>query len=345
MGLNHPRDLQAWHRWQASRKPLRRAAAVLRGAVGAQPETFVLESPERPTVLICHDSWSPTSRMALLEAAELLSCEHVAHLHRGDRTLTAHSQHRVTLTPHGPAPLPEPLQSLRVVVALGHYMGVGGLGHHWACEADARFLTVQHGLLAPHIAPLAAGTLLLAWSEADAAFWASGRSDVETRVTGSQLLHNAAAHPATVTDERPVFLGQLHGAELPRCGLARATWQFCSATGASYRPHPSERDKVSRLYHRAWQRKGLTIEHGGAPLTELDRPVASVFSTGVLEAAARGLPAWVHHPAPPAWLEAFWSRYGMARWAGSADTSTPAPSTGTERPTQAVANVIQEVAA
>ena len=35
-------------------------------------------------------------------------------------------------------------------------------------------MVVQHGILTPFMAPLPVGAHLLAWSEADAAFWASG---------------------------------------------------------------------------------------------------------------------------------------------------------------------------
>lgn len=45
-------------------------------------------------------------------------------------------------------------------------------------------------------------------------------------------------------------------------------------------------------------------------------------SHGVLEAAARGLPAWVDYPDPPEWLEEFWARYGLQRWGGEATKSS-----------------------
>ena len=134
------------------------------------------------------------------------------------------------------------LGDVGAVVAAGHYTGLGGAMHAWAARRGARFVTVQHGLLTPHAPPLAPGTALLAWSAADAEFWRSDRDDVTTHVVGSQLLREAAARPATVDpDDRPVFLGQLHGAELSRWGMARTAGGFCRATGATYRPHPSER--------------------------------------------------------------------------------------------------------
>ena len=82
-------------------------------------------------------------------------------------------------------------------------------------------------------------------------------------------------------------------AELPRDVFAEAAETFCRAERATYRPHPSERDRRSVATHARWEASGITIDRSGIPLRELGAPVVSVFSTGVLEAAAAGLPAWV----------------------------------------------------
>ena len=94
------------------------------------------------------------------------------------------------------------------------------------------------------------------------------------------LLDHEAADPLT-------YLGQGHAAELPRRRLVRAALDLCRSAGAIYRPHPSERDKVSRLTHAAYRRAGIVVD-GSVPLNRLTGPVVSVFSTGVLEAAAQG---------------------------------------------------------
>ncbi len=104
----------------------------------------------------------------------------------------------------------------------------------------------------------------------------------------------ATSTPATA----PVYLGQLHAAELARRDLARAAAGFCRAHDATYRPHPSERDRLSRLLHALLASPRHPRRRRAAP-GELAAPVVSVFSTGVLEAAARGLPAWVDFPDPP----------------------------------------------
>ncbi|MDT0193774.1 MULTISPECIES: hypothetical protein [unclassified Arthrobacter] len=193
--------------------------------------------------------------------------------------------------------------------------------------------------MTPHAPPLPEDAHLLAFSDADAEFWRSGRCDVTWDVVGSQLLWTAGAQGSgrVSEDARPVFLGQLHGAELPRSGFARAATLFCTTTGAMYRPHPSETDRLSRLQHALWERRGVTLDRSGIPLAELNAPIASVFSTGVLEAAARGIPAWVTYPSPPAWLEEFWERYGMSRWGTE---PTPAPARPDLEPARAIAEIV-----
>lgn len=210
-----------------------------------------------------------------------------------------------------------------VVLSTGHYLPVGGTAYD-VSQKDSRFVTVQHGLLTPQAPPLAEGTTLLAFSDADADFWRSGRDDVTTHTVGSQLLWDASLGDSIAVDATapPVFLGQLHGAELPRAAMERSAEAFCLAHHAAYRPHPSETDRQSRRTHARFERLGIEIDRSGVPLTELGRPVVSAFSTGVLEAAAHGIPAWVHFSGAPAWLREFWDRYGLAPW-GEAPTAPP----------------------
>ena len=111
----------------------------------------------------------------------------------------------------------------------------------------------------------------------------------------------------------------------------------CRKRGAVYRPHPSERDVTSRAVLAAYERAGVTVDRAGVPLVELASPVVSVFSTGVLEAAARGRDAWVDFPRPPAWLGEFWERYGMHRLG---DSPTPAPARPAVEPARRVAELV-----
>ena len=159
---------------------------------------------------------------------------------------------------------------------------------------------------------------------------------------GSALLEQARRTAPALSgagDDGPgVFLGQLHGAELHRRDFAAAAEQYVRATGAAYRPHPAERDRLSRGQHAAWRRAGVRIDDAGAPLVATRGPVAAVFSTGILETAQAGRPAWAVHPEPPAWLEGFWQRYGMTRWRpGRTPEPTPPLASPTADPAAAIA--------
>lgn len=260
------------------------------------------------------------------------------------------------------------LDSVRVAVGSGNYLPVGERAEQIARDRGARFVVVQHGLMTPFAPPLPEDAHLLAFSEADAEFWRSGRGDVTAEVVGLQLLwdavHDREGDDGRSSDGRtseplgrPVFLGQLHGAELPRRDFARAAEAFCRATGANYRPHPAETDRLSRWQHAAWRRRGLTLDRRRVSLRDLNAPVAAVFSTGVLEAAARGLPAWATFAGDaPAWLDEFWSRYGLRRIAdpaqltpggrfdASAVPGTPAPEQPATDPSVAIARAVERLA-
>jgi hypothetical protein len=341
VGLNHPEDLDAWRRWQRGRQPVtRRARATLdraRGRAGSAP-AVLSRGGASPRVVVVLDACTPTALGALWRPALQLPPEDVAVLcHDADAAVVPEGWERSTGTAGGL--LDGLLGPGSVVLALGHYLDLGAAAQRAAQSAGARFVTVQHGLMTPHAPPLAPGTTLLAWSDADAGFWRSGRDDVTAQVVGSQLLWDAGRTPAAeVEDGTPVFLGQLHGAELPRAVVSRATEAFCRTTGAVYRPHPAEVDRRSRAAHRRWEAAGITVDRSATPLRELGRPVVGIFSTGVLEAAAAGLPAWVHLPDPPAWVEDFWRRYRLAPWGGP---PTPSPERPAVDPSRAVADAVR----
>ena len=344
--LTHPRDLEAWHRWQRSREPwqrrLRQVAGVLAEIArpGARPGEVVLTrgGPGPVRLLVCLESRSPTSVRALLRPLEHLPLENVA-------VLSPEPVHDLLppwvwqrSTGLAVQLLPRLAAEADVVLSTGHYLPLGRAARE-AVTDPSRFVTVQHGLLTPHTPPLAEGTTLLAWSDADAEVWRSGRDDVTAQVTGSPLLWEAGAgSPAQVDpDATPVFLGQLHGAELDREVLERAAEAFCRETGARYRPHPSETDRRSLATHERWQQAGIRVERTPTPLRELGAPVVSVFSTGILEAAAAGIPAWSYLPDPPAWLVAFRERYGIHAWG---ERPTPSPERPVLDPSRAAADLV-----
>lgn len=333
-----PEQLEEWSSWQrrqwpASRRAVDRARQVTRRLRGREDGTGLeIASPPGPVhTLVALESTGPTQVAALAEPLRALA-EQVRHdVLEGVAWILPAGADIVGLPGaalHRIAPLegqacPEHLRELTQVLVAGEYLPAGRTAVRWAREQGARVNVVQHGLLAVSTPPVPADCRLFAFSGRDASWWTQSRTDVEVVDAGSALLWNAgrqaeaggpAEARAVVGPEGPgVFLGQLHGAELPRRDVAAAAAQYIHATGAAYRPHPAERDRMSVAQHEKWRAQGITVDSSG-PLTATTGPVAAVFSTGVLEAAQTGRPAYVVHPEPPAWLEDFWDRYSMSRW-------------------------------
>jgi hypothetical protein len=344
MGLIEPRDLAAWRRWQESRHRLRR---LRHGLASSSPEPVVLTTYDaEPRLLVAIDSGSPTSRAALLEPLRHLDVP-IALLSPGPPPVIP-GLSAVATTPVIHGELPRELGAVAAVTSLGHYMARGEVADHWSRQLGAPHFVAQHGAITPFMPPLPDGAHMLAWTAADADFWRSGRDDVDHAVVGSQLLWQAgravetrlpAPTPTNAERGEPLtYLGQMHGAELSRSRLVRAAAAFCRAHSATYRPHPSEHDKLSLLAHAAYRRVGIDVE-SSTPLAELTCPVVSVFSTGVLEAAAQGRDAWVDFPRPPAWLGEFWERYDMHRFG---DVPTPAPARPAVEPARRIATILTE---
>ena len=339
-GLRHPLDLVAWQRWQQSRHRLRQVRHAVRPRPGPAPERFVLTTYDaEPRLLVAIDSSSPTSHASLVEPLTHLDLPFAVLSHGAAPTVPGQ---RHIDTREVDAGLPPALRGLRAVVSLGHHLPRGEVAHAWARDLGITSLVVQHGALTPYAPPLPRGARLLAWSEEDADFWRSGRTDVRTDIVGSQLLWRAGSQrPAGGADAPLTYLGQMHAAELPRARLVRAAAAFCRAHDAVYRPHPSEHDRLSRLAHHGYQGLGIRVD-GSAPLAHLGGPVVSVFSTGVLEAAAQGRDAWVDFPRPPAWLGEFWERYGLRRSGGP---PTPAPVRPEREPARRIAEILTRATA
>lgn len=343
--LLHPADLDAWSRWEASHHRLRQAKGAtvdaVRRTIGKElssADVLAIHGTSA-SVLVVVDAPTSSQRAALVEPIRHLialgtdvavACPAEVLPHLAGPSTQWRTQPLTAQTTGAE------LSTVRSVLAVGHYLPLGAGAYRWSRRTGARFVVVQHGLLTPFMAPLPEGAHLLAWSEEDATFWSSGRTDVTHEVVGGQLLWRAAQEPPIAVDpaSRPTFLGQLHGTELGRRYMTRVSHDFLKDTGALYRPHPSERDKLSRLIHAVWEREGIEIDRSGTPLFETGSPVVSVFSTGVLEAAARGIPAWAHAPHAPAWLAAFHDRYSMSHWGQDA---TPRPAVPETEPALAVA--------
>lgn len=331
-----PDQLGEWERWQREQWPTSRRVVDTvrrtlrrRDAVAPTADIRVVIPPREAHTLVALDSMGTTHLASLVDPVRALAEQAGADVLEGIAWLIPVSAdvsalpgtagHRAESL--GDEGTPEELRALKQIVVAGEYLPAGRTAVRWARAQGARVNVVQHGLLAVSTPPVPADCRLFAFSERDGAWWTQSRTDVEVVDAGSALLWNAqqtaddAAPAAAAHDaEAPgVFLGQLHGAELPRRDFAAAAAQYIGATGAVYRPHPAEKDRLSRAQHQKWRAQGITVD-GSGPLTATSGPVAAVFSTGVLEAAQTGRPAYVVHPEPPAWLEDFWDRYSMSRW-------------------------------
>lgn len=359
--LKYPLDLDAWQAWQRRQKKLKWAKYKLNSLLASARSRTVAEEPVRgllytrgtkPQVLIVMDSFSPTNRNAILEPLKHLDAVDVAlwvpedasEYLDGQYASERYSRKDWSEQEISGDELMRLLPDIRIVLSAAQFLSRGAVAYEFSRAIGAEYWMVQHGLLVPQAPPLPVGCTLLAFSEADAEFWASGRRDVTTHAVGSQLLYLAAQKAAGAeaqkqNDLEPIFLGQMHGAELPRASFAYASHSFLKKFGGSYRPHPSEKDKLSVLTHQLWEKEGIRIDRSGTPLNEVPNPVVSIFSTGVLEAAIRGIPAWVYHPAPPAWLVEFWDRYGMNRWG---QEPTPAPVQPDKEPARRIAELMIE---
>ena len=357
VSLHHPTDLDAWHdSIAANRSSLRTFRNHFRSPPDPEPATLLLPGGSAGgsvDVLIVIEAPTASQLAALLAPMRFLAAERVAIL------TTRESSQRLPLDP---APtslavtdhhdLVSALPGLRSVLTYGHYMRLGAIAEIAARAVGATSFVAQHGILTPLAPPLPEGAHLLAWSDADARFWTNGRSDVEKHIVGSQLLHEASTSSSThgrsplsanglsaVASAGITYLGQLHGHELPRHAKASAANRFCRTSGAIYRPHPSEHDLVSRVQHALWRRRGVRFDTTGLPLRELRTSLVSVFSTGILEGAAAGIPSWVDFPNPPQWLEELWQRYSMSRYGSAEPTKVEIP---VDEPARVIAEIIAE---
>lgn len=330
-GLIFPEDLTAWRRWAKRQRGVTGLLRAVKDRIRPvpQPPTRLWLGGSTPTVLFVVDKLSPSCRIALMEPFKHFRRDQVAVISALD-VPQAHS-----LDSHPIASLSELPSSLTAAITLGGYNRLASWVEPWFKSTNRRFIVVQHGLFTPWAPPLNDGDHLLAWSEEDAAFWSAQRPSITTEVVGSQMLWEAAAQPAELDSDIPVMLGQLHGIELPTVSKLNAYRTFCVENQALYRPHPNEADVVSRLGHQVLKRAGVKFETSGRALPQLGHPVVSIFSTGTLEAAQRGLPAWVYHPDPKPWVRDFWRRYRLHEYGAD---PTPAHELGPVEPAKAVAS-------
>src|SRR5699024_6217727 len=115
-----------------------------------------------------------------------------------------------------------------------------------------------------------------------------------------------------------------------------AAHSYCRFADALYQPGPGEADRLARAAHLLLRRRGIALQDPSTALPAQTGPIAAVFSADILEAAMRGIPAWVHAPGAPGWVAEQWERYGMRR-AGT----DPAPELGTDEPARLIAQILE----
>ena len=324
-------SLDEWHAWQWRQQPaLRRKWRELRyrADLEAVPSVVTLWNAQapRPTVLFALDSTSPSHLAAVVEPLKLLISSGVPVALVGKPPADA---------PWGVVAGPDDLKdlTLHAVVSVGSHLAGGAYVRALARRREVPHLVVQHGALTPFSPPPEDGDIVLAWSESDAQMWIAGRSGVDSRTVGSQMLwmasqqRNDASRPDHISMPREiVFLGQLHGAELPRRTTLESVKQLRQETSLTYRPHPAENDLLSRVQHRRWRLRGVEVDSSASPLPKIGVPVVAHFSTGLLEAAVSGAAAFGYCAQAPAWVQGFWERYGIAEWGSGEETLIPIPS-------------------
>lgn len=344
MSLIHPRSLERWQEWYSSRRPgsllppARPAAAHPRSPQGWVLHTRAGDGSGR--VLLGIDAAAGAAHGGLPAVLPYVQGTALVITPVGlvlDELSGPEWEHRRL---DAPAAALDGL-GITAVLTLGMHQEVGRRLHDWAHRAGVPGAVVQHDVLTPFAPPLPPDVTLLAWTAADGDFHRAGRDDVEVRVVGSQRLWQAGHEPAAADprhEERPVFRGQLTSLELPRRTTFASAYDCCRSAGALYQPGALETDRLSRAAHALLRRRGVELQDPSLPLAEQGRPVVSVFSADVLEAAVRGLPAWVHARRAPAWVAAQWERYGMRPFG---QEPTAPPRVGADEPARLIAQILE----
>ncbi|MGL5826470.1 MAG: hypothetical protein ACRCYU_16910 [Nocardioides sp.] len=326
MGLLHPDDLSAWRRARGARPALGRLAVGLR-ELTHDPRFELFIGGSVPTLLVALESTSVANRTAVLPPLRHVDMTKVAILapFGAGPVLPQHPWDTKILFPEE---LPRYFDRMNAVLATSNHTDVGASAYDFSQAVNCPFYLVQSTLITSHSPPVPSGATLLGWSDADIAFWRDGSTHAASAtntVVGSQLLWAAAQDRIDEPNKAAptTYLGQLQETALGAKPMAKAAEDFCLAYDAVYRPHPAETDRRARSVHERFVRVGIALDQSRTPLRTFDGPVVSPYSSGVLEAAARGLPAWVDFPQPPEWLCEVWERYAMVTYGET--TPTPSP--------------------
>ena len=202
------------------------------------------------------------------------------------------------------------------------------VGYAWSRRLGLPyFVAVQHGAADADAPPLPRGARAVRVERGRRRVLAVRPHDVRGRrgrlpaALGGRRGH-AAGHRDPTT--APTFLGQLHGAELPRARLAAAAATFCRATSTP----PTVRTPASATGRSRWRRTPAGDAAGSPSTGPASRcaswraPRSSACSPPACSRRPRrGVPAWVDFPRP-------------ARLAGRSSGSVTAWHRGRHRPRQ-----------
>jgi hypothetical protein len=306
------------------------------GVFSAQPE-----APSERPVVIALEHLSPTQTASLLRPELALRSRETAVVVIAPIADSKALQSqglilRYPISADASAVDPKP----SAVLATSHFSAAGGIAWQLAAQHRAPYIVIQHGVVTPYAPPLPPDCHLFAWTDDDAEFWTSGREDVATSVVGSEIIWQAGQSRVDRLGEEGAicFLGQLHGVELPRRTTVHTVAELRRQRPVVYRPHPDESDLASRFRHALWRRQGVVIDSTKAGLADTHGPVAGIFSTGILEAAASGRSAYAFCVHPPAWLPEFWQRYQMATLEEGRPTVVEI---GKREPAQVIADAVE----
>ena len=302
-GLNHPGDLAAWQRWQRAAAPGSRRSAQAgapeppppgRADLGAsghprcwwRPRLVRPSNHDRAGV----DRWRTSSPLRTLAARPHRDRCPVGRAGAAD----AHARGRASRRTAA--------RSSAAVLSAGHYTAARrGGATPWPRSAAPPSWSSQHGALTPFAPPLPRAVPCSPGARRTRLLGVRAQRRHHHVVGSAAAVAGGRDGPRRARSTRPrapTYLGQLHGAETrpPRPGRGRP--RLLPRTGATYRPHPTERDRASPPAARGLGAQGIrsTQRH---PAGRARTPVVSVFSTGVLEAAARGSRPGSTSPARP----------------------------------------------
>ena len=319
-GPTHPRDLEAWHRWHHGAQPLtrrvRRSLDVLRDIArpdGRAERVAVTRGGPRCRVLVLVEARTPSQLqpvVAPLRTSRSTTsswsrrCRSVTPCRRGCGRSRGRSRTR-----RCPSSRAAPRSSSRPATSSGSGASAGMPSPtrraSSPCSTGCSRRTLPRSPRARRCRVVRRRRRVLALGP--------GRRDDAGRGVPAPVGGGPRAGRAPDPGARPVFLGQLHGVELPRALVTEAAESFCRVQGPSTGPTPP----------RPTAAPGRPTSGGrprASPSTGRDAPARArgtrrqrLLHRG-RRGRGRGPAGWVHCPSAPAVARGVLGRYHLARW-------------------------------